>query len=83
MDDFNVLEVKLRGAGPIQDVQLVLTSFKRHRLICADDSSFRSTKRDRASVHTYFGDILFSREPCLYFTRELHEGSASLKAANI
>jgi len=83
VDDFNVLEVKLRGAGPIQDVQLVLTSFKRHRSLRPDDSSFCSTKRDRASVHTYFGDILFSREPCLYFTRELHEGFASLKTPNM
>ena len=59
MDDFNVLEVKLRGAGLIQDVQLVLTSFKRIRLLRANDSPFCSTKGDRASVHTCFGEILF------------------------
>ena len=58
-EDFNILEVKLRAAGPIQDVQSVLTSFKRLRLVRADDSHFRSTKGDRASVHTRFGEILF------------------------
>ena len=59
VDDFNVLEVKLRGAGPIQGVQLVLTSFKRIRLLRANDSPFCSTKGDRASVHTRFDEILF------------------------
>ena len=58
-EDFNILEVKLRGAGPIQDVRSVLTSFKRLRLVRADDSPFRSTKRDRASVYICFGEILF------------------------
>ena len=58
-EDFNILEVKLRGAGPIQDVRSVHTSFKRFRLLRADDSPFRSTKRDRALVHTRFGEILF------------------------
>ena len=58
-EDFNILEVKLRGAGPIQDVRSVLTSFKRLRLVRADDSPFCSTKGDRASVHTRFDEILF------------------------
>ena len=69
VDDFNVLEVKLRGAGPIQDVQLVLTSFKRHRLLRADDSSFCSTKRNRASVHTYFSKMLFFLKVLFIFVK--------------
>ena len=58
-EDFNILEVKLRGAGPIQEVRSVLTSFKRLRLVRVDDSHFCSTKGDRASVHTHFDEILF------------------------
>ena len=42
-----MLEVKLRGAGPVQGLRPVLTSFKRLRLLCAHDSPLRSTKRDR------------------------------------
>ena len=42
-----MLEVKLRGAGPIQGLRPVLTSFKRLRLLCANDSPLCSIKRDR------------------------------------
>ena len=36
-----------QGAGPIQGLRPVLTSFKRLCLLCANDSPLRSTKRDR------------------------------------
>jgi hypothetical protein len=42
-----LLEVNLRVAGPTQGLRCVLTSFKRFRLLHADDSRLRSMKRDR------------------------------------